>query len=225
MELEWQMSRKGKKEEVKPQPETNSGFFVDTYADDQIGEIISIFRNDFKPPKNLWIEKQPQRVDPSSYGHHSQPPMSSSPDFFQEIYSDAIEQFNQHQMMMQQKQQDELQQQVSTGSSNVSISSASDQMIHVQKGRESADSSTPSPTQMIKIGQKEDSVEEESKPCLISEIKSNVPAGAWGPTSPVLVSKGDKTKNEPAPTLITEDDNGDDDEKEAEEPKDTREPD
>jgi hypothetical protein len=32
-------------------------FFVDEYSDDQIQEIISIFRNDFKPPKNLWIEK------------------------------------------------------------------------------------------------------------------------------------------------------------------------
>lgn len=32
-------------------------FFVDEYQDDQIQEIISIFRNDFKPPKNLWIEK------------------------------------------------------------------------------------------------------------------------------------------------------------------------
>lgn len=38
---------------------TNMNFFVDTYSDDQIQEIISIFRNDFKPPKNLWIEKQP----------------------------------------------------------------------------------------------------------------------------------------------------------------------
>ena len=32
-------------------------FFVDKYQDDQIQEIISIFRNDFKPPKSLWIEK------------------------------------------------------------------------------------------------------------------------------------------------------------------------
>lgn len=34
-------------------------FFVDEYQDEQIQEIISIFRNDFKPPKNLWIEKNP----------------------------------------------------------------------------------------------------------------------------------------------------------------------
>lgn len=31
-------------------------FYVDGYSDDKIKEIISIFRNDFKPPKNLWIE-------------------------------------------------------------------------------------------------------------------------------------------------------------------------
>lgn len=31
-------------------------FYVDNYSDDKIKEIISIFRNDFKPPKNLWIE-------------------------------------------------------------------------------------------------------------------------------------------------------------------------
>jgi hypothetical protein len=34
-------------------------FFVDEYTDEQIREIISIFRNDFKPPKNLWIERNP----------------------------------------------------------------------------------------------------------------------------------------------------------------------
>lgn len=47
---------------MNPQPkqtQPDTGFFVDQYADDQIQEIISIFRNDFKPPKNLWIEKQP----------------------------------------------------------------------------------------------------------------------------------------------------------------------
>ena len=37
--------------------QTTLNFFVDTYSDEQIQEIISIFRNDFKPPKNLWIEK------------------------------------------------------------------------------------------------------------------------------------------------------------------------
>lgn len=31
-------------------------FYVDNYSDEKIKEIISIFRNDFKPPKNLWIE-------------------------------------------------------------------------------------------------------------------------------------------------------------------------
>lgn len=58
-------------------------FFVDAYSDDQIQEIISIFRNDFKPPKNLWIEKA------AEYSQYN------APDFYQDIYSSAIEQFNQ----------------------------------------------------------------------------------------------------------------------------------
>jgi hypothetical protein len=58
-------------------------FFVDTYTDDQIQEIISIFRNDFKPPKNLWIEKA---VESSIF---------NGPDFYADIYAQAIEQFNQ----------------------------------------------------------------------------------------------------------------------------------
>ena len=58
-------------------------FFVDEYADDQIQEIISIFRNDFKPPKNLWIEKSAESC------------FFNSPDFYADIYSGAIEQFNQ----------------------------------------------------------------------------------------------------------------------------------
>jgi hypothetical protein len=49
-------------------------FFVDDYTDDQIQEIISIFRNDFKPPKNLWIEKNPSAA-------------FNSPDYYAEIYS------------------------------------------------------------------------------------------------------------------------------------------
>lgn len=73
-------------------------FFVDEYQDEQIQEIISIFRNDFKPPKNLWIEKNPQ---------------FNQPDYYQEIYSQAIEQYNQQQMQLQQKQQQEMQLQVS----------------------------------------------------------------------------------------------------------------
>lgn len=52
IEIELNLNGRGKeKEEVDP------NFFVDAYTDDQIQEIISIFRNDFKPPKNLWIEK------------------------------------------------------------------------------------------------------------------------------------------------------------------------
>jgi hypothetical protein len=57
-------------------------FFVDKYEDDQIQEIISIFRNDFKPPKNLWIEKNPSVA-------------FTSPDYYAEIFSQAIDQFNQ----------------------------------------------------------------------------------------------------------------------------------
>jgi hypothetical protein len=49
-------------------------FFVDEYNDEQIQEIISIFRNDFKPPKNLWIEKNPSAA-------------FNSPDYYAEIYS------------------------------------------------------------------------------------------------------------------------------------------
>lgn len=64
-------------------------FFVDAYSDDQIQEIISIFRNDFKPPKNLWIEKA------AEYSQYN------APDFYQDIYSSAIEQFNQQQMLLQ----------------------------------------------------------------------------------------------------------------------------
>jgi hypothetical protein len=32
-------------------------FYVDLYAEEQIKEIVGIFKNDYKPPKNLWIEK------------------------------------------------------------------------------------------------------------------------------------------------------------------------
>lgn len=77
-------------------------FFVDAYSDEQIQEIISIFRNDFKPPKNLWIEKQAEGA------------FFNSPDYYAEIFSGAIEQFNQQQMMLQLKQNQELQDQVSS---------------------------------------------------------------------------------------------------------------
>lgn len=53
-------------------------FFVDTYSDEQIQEIISIFRNDFKPPKNLWIEKNQQ----SGF---------NGPDYYSEIFASAID--------------------------------------------------------------------------------------------------------------------------------------
>ena len=66
-----------------PKSAENSNFFVDAYSDDQIQEIISIFRNDFKPPKNLWIEKA---VESSIF---------NGPDFYADIYAQAIEQFNQ----------------------------------------------------------------------------------------------------------------------------------
>ena len=41
----------------EPEEADEEYFFIDKYSDDQIKDIISIFRNDFKPPKNLWIEK------------------------------------------------------------------------------------------------------------------------------------------------------------------------
>ena len=66
-------------------------FFVDDYSDEQIQEIISIFRNDFKPPKNLWIEKAAESS------------IFNGPDFYADIYSSAIEQFNQQQLLLQQK--------------------------------------------------------------------------------------------------------------------------
>jgi len=76
-------------------------FFVDSYTDDQIQEIISIFRNDFKPPKNLWIERQPNFNVLGSGTSSSMAAMqatqgeNNSPDFYQDIYAEAIEQFNQ----------------------------------------------------------------------------------------------------------------------------------
>lgn len=30
---------------------------MDNYIESQIKELIAIFKNDYKPPKNLWIEK------------------------------------------------------------------------------------------------------------------------------------------------------------------------
>lgn len=42
-------------------------FYVDFYSDDKIKEIISIFRNDFKPPKNLWIEQIPPQNNVDYY--------------------------------------------------------------------------------------------------------------------------------------------------------------
>ena len=89
-------------------------FFVDDYSDDQIQEIISIFRNDFKPPKNLWIEKSAESC------------FFNSPDFYADIYAGAIEQFNQQQMILQQKQQQELQDQVSNGTTSSHGSALSD---------------------------------------------------------------------------------------------------
>ena len=78
---------------------THFVFFVDKYSDDQIQEIISIFRNDFKPPKNLWIEKNPSAA-------------FNSPDYYAEIFSQAIDQYNQQQMLLQQKQNNEMQMQL-----------------------------------------------------------------------------------------------------------------
>lgn len=98
----------------KTEQKSSVQYFVDSYTDEQIQEIISIFRNDFKPPKNLWIEKQPasQALQIPSHGSGQSTSSllgqntaeSSSPDFFQDIYVEAIEQFNNQQMVLQQKQ-------------------------------------------------------------------------------------------------------------------------
>ena len=74
-------------EGIDPSGISHFNFFVDKYADEQIQEIISIFRNDFKPPKNLWIEKNPSVA-------------FNSPDYYAEIFSSAIDQFNQQQMKL-----------------------------------------------------------------------------------------------------------------------------
>lgn len=63
-------------------PYTPFDFFVDEYSDQQIQEIISIFRNEFKPPNNLWIEKAAESS------------LFNGPDIYQEIFSKEIEQFN-----------------------------------------------------------------------------------------------------------------------------------
>ena len=63
MEIELDLPGRGRKHN-----QTSLAFFVDTYSDEQIQEIISIFRNDFKPPKNLWIEKQPSPMSLVSGG-------------------------------------------------------------------------------------------------------------------------------------------------------------
>ena len=35
-----------------------SYFFIDLFSEDEVRELIAIFKNDYKPPsKNLWIEK------------------------------------------------------------------------------------------------------------------------------------------------------------------------
>mmetsp|Transcript_1902 Transcript_1902/g.2660 ORF Transcript_1902/g.2660 Transcript_1902/m.2660 type:complete len:298 (+) Transcript_1902:5708-6601(+) len=85
-------------------------FFVDTYSDEQIQEIISIFRNDFKPPKSLWIEKA---AESSIFNGH---------DFYQDIFPQAIEQFNQDQIKRQEDSQKLSEQAVSNGQTSPSNS-------------------------------------------------------------------------------------------------------
>ena len=204
-----------KNKEAEANNDSDPSFFVDQYSDEQIGEIISIFRNDFKPPKNLWIEKQPNQYGSQNYGHHGQPPQSQSPDFYQDIYSDAIEQLNQHQMMMQQKQQDELQQQVSSGQSSVSQSSLSSQdsvqgtdepkplaespTAHV----ESQNSSTPSPDHAAdEQPKKRLSPKTNPKPIQTNPVVPNSVPGQW-PTSPVLVSSAAPSSDKSKPQQQT----------------------
>ena len=52
-----------RQEEEFMREEYQFDFYVDNYSDDKIKEIISIFRNDFKPPKNLWIENMNIQVN------------------------------------------------------------------------------------------------------------------------------------------------------------------
>ena len=52
-----------RQEEEFMREEYQFDFYVDSYSDDKIKEIISIFRNDFKPPKNLWIENMNIQVN------------------------------------------------------------------------------------------------------------------------------------------------------------------
>lgn len=65
-DFEEELKRKQMQEEEDSQDhcyiESPFEFYVDHYSDEKIKEIISIFRNDFKPPKNLWIEQ----ISPSS---------------------------------------------------------------------------------------------------------------------------------------------------------------
>ncbi len=46
-------------DEKEVEPLDSDYFYIEKYSDEQIKDIISIFRNDFRPPKNLWIEKNP----------------------------------------------------------------------------------------------------------------------------------------------------------------------
>lgn len=56
--------------------ENNELFFVDKYSDEQLKDTISIFKNDFKPPKNLWIEKNPSEYIEGEGEGEEVPPQS-----------------------------------------------------------------------------------------------------------------------------------------------------
>ena len=147
LEIELGLHRPGPGGKGKATKPGELNFFVDSYSDEQIQEIISIFRNDFKPPKNLWIEKQPSPYALGSGGAHSsgnpnqqQNLGSNSPDYYLDIFADAIDQFNQHQAQLQQQQQAQLQQQVASGSSQGS-SSAPGSQLSATSGNDSTGSS------------------------------------------------------------------------------------
>ena len=71
LEIELDLRKPASAGKAKATKNGELNFFVDSYADEQIQEIISIFRNDFKPPKNLWIEKQPSPYALGSGGAHN----------------------------------------------------------------------------------------------------------------------------------------------------------
>ena len=50
-------------QKIAEENEIKKYFYIDRCSEDQIREILAIFRNDYKPPpKNLWVEKNGQNT-------------------------------------------------------------------------------------------------------------------------------------------------------------------